>query len=97
MVDAKGRSMKCFTFFLMLPEAVKKSKKVSKESRLPICYDILTLNQRMPGDTYSRNSNSSNKRSAGTSCTSSNYQQNLNNNNTVETANWQGLYPTIRE
>ncbi|KAM6917711.1 BTB/POZ domain-containing protein 6-B-like [Lycodopsis pacificus] len=35
-----GRIMRCLTYLLLLPETLKKSKKVAK---LPVCYEILTL------------------------------------------------------
>ncbi|XP_076002788.1 BTB/POZ domain-containing protein 6-B [Genypterus blacodes] len=39
-----GRIMRCLTCLLLLPETLKKSKKVGKHpSRLPVCYEILTL------------------------------------------------------
>lgn len=37
-----GRIMRCLTFLLLLPETLKKSKKLPG-SRLPLCYEILTL------------------------------------------------------
>lgn len=39
-----GRIMRCLTYLLLLPETLKKSKKVGKlPGRLPVCYEILTL------------------------------------------------------
>lgn len=39
-----GRIMRCLTYLLLLPETLKKSKKVTKlPGRLPLCYEILTL------------------------------------------------------
>uniref|UniRef100_UPI003AAD78B6 BTB/POZ domain-containing protein 6-B-like isoform X1 n=1 Tax=Centroberyx gerrardi TaxID=166262 RepID=UPI003AAD78B6 len=39
-----GRIMRCLTYLLLLPETLKKSKKVGKHpGRLPVCYEILTL------------------------------------------------------
>lgn len=39
-----GRIMRCLTYLLLLPETLKKSKKVCKlPGRLPVCYEILTL------------------------------------------------------
>lgn len=40
--------MRCLTYLLLLPETLKKSKKVgqlpgSSSSRLPLCYEVLTL------------------------------------------------------
>ncbi|XP_055494895.1 BTB/POZ domain-containing protein 3 isoform X2 [Leucoraja erinacea] len=73
-------------------EAVKKSKKASKSSRLPVCYEILTLKKRMAAEMYSAKKAPGN---ASASSSAQSHQHNLNNN-TVP-ANWQGLYPTIRE
>ncbi|KAL6466819.1 hypothetical protein MHYP_G00246230 [Metynnis hypsauchen] len=103
MVDAKGRNMKCLTFFLMLPESVKsKSSKGSKKgsssgfSKLPpVCYEIITLKtkkkKKMAGEFFST------KKSSSASTVQRYQQQNLNNNNTIQCCNWQGLYSTIRE
>lgn len=102
MVDAKGRNMKCLTFFLMLPESVKsKSSKGSKKgpssssSKLPpVCYEIITLKtkkkKKMAGDIFSTKKTSS-------ASTVQRYQQQNLNNNTIQCCNWQGLYSTIRE
>lgn len=39
-----GRIMRCLTYLLLLPETLKKSKKVGKlPGRLPVCYEILSL------------------------------------------------------
>nr|XP_040056311.1 BTB/POZ domain-containing protein 6-B-like [Gasterosteus aculeatus aculeatus] len=39
-----GRIMRCLTYLLLLPETLKKSKKVGKlPGKLPVCYEILTL------------------------------------------------------
>ncbi|KAF7646860.1 hypothetical protein LDENG_00181360 [Lucifuga dentata] len=39
-----GRIMRCLTYLLLLPETLKKSKKVGKHPvRLPVCYEILSL------------------------------------------------------
>lgn len=39
-----GRIMRCLTYLLLLPETLKKSKKVGKHpGRLPVCYEILSL------------------------------------------------------
>ncbi|KAM7385808.1 hypothetical protein PAMP_001864 [Pampus punctatissimus] len=103
MVDAKGRNMKCLTFFLMLPESVKsKSSKSSKKgnasgsSKLPpVCYEIITLRskkkKKMAADIFPT------KKPASTTTVQQYQQQNLNNNNTIQNCNWQGLYSTIRE
>lgn len=103
MVDAKGRNMKCLTFFLMLPESVKsKSSKSSKKANAsgssklpPVCYEIITLRskkkKKMAADIFPT-------KKPVTSATVQHYQQqNLNNNNTIQNCNWQGLYSTIRE
>lgn len=103
MVDAKGRNMKCLTFFLMLPESVKsKSSKSSKKgnasgsSKLPpVCYEIITLRskkkKKMAADIFPT------KKPASSATVQQYQQQNLNNNNTIQNCNWQGLYSTIRE
>lgn len=103
MVDAKGRNMKCLTFFLMLPESVKsKSSKSTKKgnasgsSKLPpVCYEIITLRskkkKKMAADIFPT------KKTASTTTVQQYQQQNLNNNNTIQNCNWQGLYSTIRE
>ncbi|KAG7999994.1 BTB/POZ domain-containing protein 3 [Nibea albiflora] len=103
MVDAKGRNMKCLTFFLMLPESVKsKSSKSTKKgnasgsSKLPpVCYEIITLRskkkKKMAADIFPT------KKPASTTTVQQYQQQNLNNNNTIQNCNWQGLYSTIRE
>ncbi|KAM8852612.1 BTB/POZ domain-containing protein 3 [Synchiropus picturatus] len=104
MVDAKGRNMKCLTFFLMLPESVKgKSSKSSKKgnasasgSKLPpVCYEIITLRskkkKKMAADIFPT------KKPASGTTVQQYQQQNLNNNNTIHNCNWQGLYSTIRE
>ncbi|XP_037551027.1 BTB/POZ domain-containing protein 6-B [Nematolebias whitei] len=39
-----GRIMRCLTYLFLLPESLKKSKKVGGlPGRLPVCYEILTL------------------------------------------------------
>ncbi|XP_035277692.1 BTB/POZ domain-containing protein 6-B-like isoform X1 [Anguilla anguilla] len=39
-----GRIMRCLTFFLLLPENLKKAKKSGRHSgKLPVCYEIVTL------------------------------------------------------
>ena len=102
MVDAKGRNMKCLTFFLMLPESVKsRSNKGAKKgspatSKLPpVCYEIITLKtkkkKKMAAEIFPA------KKSTATATVQQYQQQNLNNNNTIQSSNWQGLYPTIRE
>uniref|UniRef100_A0A1A8RGL2 BTB (POZ) domain containing 3b n=1 Tax=Nothobranchius rachovii TaxID=451742 RepID=A0A1A8RGL2_9TELE len=107
MVDAKGRNMKCLTFFLMLPESVKsKSSKSAKKgntsgsSKLPpVCYEIIALRskkkKKMSAEIFPTKKPAS---STTTTTTVQQYQQqNLNNNNTIQNCNWQGLYSTIRE
>ncbi|XP_064173754.1 BTB/POZ domain-containing protein 3 isoform X1 [Anguilla rostrata] len=102
MVDAKGRNMKCLTFFLMLPESVKsRSSKGAKKgsptsSKLPpVCYEIITLKtkkkKKMAAEVFPA------KKPSATTTVQQYQQQNLNNNNTIQSSNWQGLYPTIRE
>lgn len=103
MVDAKGRNMKCLTFFLMLPESVKsKSSKSSKKANAsgssklpPVCYEIITLRskkkKKMAADIFPT------KKPVASTTVQHYQQQNLNNNNTIQNCNWQGLYSTIRE
>lgn len=62
--------MRCLTYLLLLPETLKKSKKVAKlPARLPVCYEILALSltskkkqkQKMAAELYpAANSNNSN-------------------------------------
>lgn len=54
-----GRIMRCLTYLLLLPETLKKSKKVGKlPARLPVCYDLLALSltskkkQKMAAELY---------------------------------------------
>lgn len=103
MVDAKGRNMKCLTFLLMLPESVKsKTSKGSKKgspsssSKLPpVCYEIITLKtkkkKKMAAEIFPT------KKPVSVATVQQYQQQNLNNNNTIQCCNWQGLYSTIRE
>ncbi|XP_041106802.1 BTB/POZ domain-containing protein 3-like isoform X1 [Polyodon spathula] len=102
MVDAKGRNMKCLTFFLMLPESVKiRSKKRSNKKGSPtnsnvppVCYEIITLKtkkKKMAAEIFPT------KKPTSTTTVQNYHQQNLNNNNAIPATNWQGLYPTIRE
>ncbi|MGH0139116.1 UNVERIFIED_CONTAM: hypothetical protein FKN15_030459, partial [Acipenser sinensis] len=101
MVDAKGRNMKCLTFFLMLPESVKiRSKKSNKKgsptiSKVPpVCYEIITLKtkkKKMAAEIFPT------RKPTSTTTVQNYHQQNLNNNNAIPAPNWQGLYPTIRE
>uniref|UniRef100_A0A8C9G1B4 BTB domain-containing protein n=1 Tax=Pavo cristatus TaxID=9049 RepID=A0A8C9G1B4_PAVCR len=79
-----GRIMKCLTFFLLLPETLKKSKKsVRSNGKAPGCSEAvpLALKKKMAAELYPANTN---------------ILQNLNNNN-LESASWQSCHPTLRE
>ncbi|XP_051953907.1 BTB/POZ domain-containing protein 6-B-like isoform X4 [Xyrauchen texanus] len=42
-----GRIMKFLTFFLLLPETIKRTRKTGKQlGKLPVCYEIVTLSLR---------------------------------------------------
>lgn len=61
--------MKCLTFFLLLPETLKKSKKsVRSNGKVPGCYEIvpLSLKKKMAAELYpaSTNTNIANSNSA---------------------------------
>ncbi|XP_046877808.1 BTB/POZ domain-containing protein 6-B isoform X1 [Hypomesus transpacificus] len=50
-----GRIMKFLTFFLLLPETLKRTKKGGKQSgKLPVCYEIVTLSlkKKMAAELY---------------------------------------------
>ncbi|KAG9336603.1 hypothetical protein JZ751_002950 [Albula glossodonta] len=67
-----GRIMKCLTFFLLLPETLKKSKKGGKHpSKLPVCYEIVTLSlkKKMAAELYPASTNT-NLPNNGTTVTS---------------------------
>ncbi|XP_020356856.1 BTB/POZ domain-containing protein 6-B-like isoform X1 [Oncorhynchus nerka] len=105
-----GRIMKCLTFLLLLPETLKKSKTTGKHtSRLPVCYEILTLSlkKKMAAELYPATNNGTtvtgtDKKSnvqvtqSTTTATTPTTQQNINNNN-VEPPSWQSSHPTLRE
>uniref|UniRef100_A0A8C4KN29 BTB domain containing 6 n=2 Tax=Dromaius novaehollandiae TaxID=8790 RepID=A0A8C4KN29_DRONO len=64
-----GRIMKCLTFFLLLPETLKKSKKsVKSNGKVPACYEIvpLSLKKKMAAELYpaSANTNIANSNAA---------------------------------
>ncbi|XP_042654920.1 BTB/POZ domain-containing protein 6 isoform X3 [Tyto alba] len=64
-----GRIMKCLTFFLLLPETLKKSKKsVRSNGKVPGCYEIvpLSLKKKMAAELYpaSTNTNIANSNAA---------------------------------
>lgn len=70
-----GRIMKCLTFFLLLPETLKKSKKsVRSNSKVPGCYEIvpLSLKKKMAAELYpaSTNTNIANSNAAATAANS---------------------------
>ncbi|XP_054826588.1 BTB/POZ domain-containing protein 6 isoform X3 [Eublepharis macularius] len=70
----QGRIMKCLTFFLLLPETFKKSKKSVRASRGPACYEIvpLALQKKMAAELYpaSANTNLANSNAANAAANS---------------------------
>ncbi|MBN3300717.1 BTBD6 protein, partial [Amia calva] len=67
-----GRIMKCLTFFLLLPETLKKSKKsVKHPGKLPVCYEIVTLSlkKKMAAELYPASTNTNLPHSNGTTVT----------------------------
>lgn len=66
--------MRCLTYLLLLPETLKKSKKVGKiPGRLPVCYEILTLSltsktkkQKMAAELYPAASTDNSSLASGT-------------------------------
>lgn len=69
-----GRIMKFLTFFLLLPETLKRTRKSGKQlSKLPVCYEIVTLSLRkkMAAELYpaSINTNLPNSNSNSTAVT----------------------------
>lgn len=105
-----GRIMKFFTFLLLLPETLKRTKKSGKQSgKLPVCYEIVTLSvkKKMAAELYPATNNGTtvtgtDKKSnvqvtqSTTTATTPTTQQNINNNN-VEPPSWQSSHPTLRE
>jgi len=106
-----GRIMKCLTFFLLLPETLKKSKKsVRSNGKAPGCSEAVPLAlKKMAAELYPANTNiaNSNAAAAGSKKPALQLQQsaqpppppqlqNLNNNN-LESASWQSCHPTLRE
>uniref|UniRef100_H3D4B5 BTB domain containing 6 n=1 Tax=Tetraodon nigroviridis TaxID=99883 RepID=H3D4B5_TETNG len=91
-----GRIMRCLACLLLLPETLKRSRKVG---RLPLCYELLALSltsrkkQKMAAELYPAANNSN--LSGGTTVAATS-QQNINNNN-VEPPSWQCSHPTLRE
>lgn len=66
-----GRIMKFFTFLLLLPETLKRTKKSGKQSgKLPVCYEIVTLSvkKKMAAELYPATTNLTNN---GTTVTAS--------------------------
>lgn len=75
-----GRIMKCLTFFLLLPETLKKSKKsVRANSKGAPCYEILPLGlkKKMAAELYpaSANTNLANSNNAAAANTKKNALQ----------------------
>lgn len=76
-----GRIMKCLTFFLLLPETLKKSKKsVRSNGKVPGCYEIvpLSLKKKMAAELYpaSTNTNIANSNAAAAAATAANSKKN---------------------
>uniref|UniRef100_A0AAY4B842 BTB domain-containing protein n=1 Tax=Denticeps clupeoides TaxID=299321 RepID=A0AAY4B842_9TELE len=79
-----GRVMRCLTFILLLPETLKRSKK----TRLPVCYELLSLSLK--------------RKMAAEICTATNPAATtpgarhnlLDNNHNVEPSGW---HPNLRE
>ncbi|KAM4014262.1 BTB/POZ domain-containing protein 6 isoform 1-T1 [Anomaloglossus baeobatrachus] len=108
-----GRIMKCLTFFLLLPETLKKSKKSARANgKVQACYEIvpLALKRKMAAELYPASANTnianSNNAAAVTAKKSTlHIQQNAPpppqlqnlNNNNIESTNWQSVHPTLRE
>ncbi|XP_073494771.1 BTB/POZ domain-containing protein 6 isoform X3 [Phyllobates terribilis] len=108
-----GRIMKCLTFFLLLPETLKKSKKSARANgKVQACYEIvpLALKRKMAAELYpaSANTNIANSNNAAAVTAKKNalqIQQNAPpppqlqnlNNNNIESTNWQSFHPTLRE
>uniref|UniRef100_UPI00358FA7C0 BTB/POZ domain-containing protein 3-like isoform X2 n=1 Tax=Myxine glutinosa TaxID=7769 RepID=UPI00358FA7C0 len=93
-----GVSMKCLSFFLLLPEALKKKSwgsGLTKRSP-PACYELVSLSlRRKKTMMMTADSNFESKESvAHGPCPAE--SGNINNNH-FTTTNWQGLYATIRE
>lgn len=108
-----GRIMKCLTFFLLLPETLKKSKKSARANgKVQACYEIvpLALKRKMAAELYpaSANTNIGNSNNAAAVTAKKNalqIQQSAPpppqlqnlNNNNIESTNWQSFHPTLRE
>lgn len=80
------RIMKCLTFFLLLPETLKKSKKgVKHNSTLPVCYEIVTLSlkKKMAAELYPVSTNTNLPNSNGTTVTTNTKKSIVPVNHTV--------------
>lgn len=67
-----GRIMKFLTFFLLLPETLKRTRKSGKQSgKLPVCYEIVTLSlkKKMAAELYPASINTNLPNSNGTAVT----------------------------
>ncbi|XP_060117978.1 BTB/POZ domain-containing protein 6 isoform X3 [Heteronotia binoei] len=59
----RGKIMKCLTFFLLLPETLKKSKKSVRAGKGPACYEVgapLALQKKMAAELYPASANNTN-------------------------------------
>ncbi|XP_073466191.1 BTB/POZ domain-containing protein 6 isoform X3 [Aquarana catesbeiana] len=104
-----GRIMKCLTFFLLLPETFKKSKKSGGRAggKVQACYEIvpLALKRKMAAELYPAQhtdipDNATAKKNAlhipPHSSPPPPPLHNLNNNH-IDTDHWQSSHPTLRE
>lgn len=67
-----GRIMKFLTFFLLLPETLKRTRKSGKQTgKLPVCYEIVTLSlkKKMAAELYPASINTNIPNSNGTAVT----------------------------
>lgn len=74
-----GRIMKCLTFFLLLPETLKKSKKsVRSNGKVPGCYEIvpLSLKKKMAAELYPASTNTNIANSNAAAATAANSKKN---------------------
>lgn len=71
--------MKCLTFFLLLPETLKKSKKsVRSNGKVPGCYEIvpLSLKKKMAAELYPASTNTNIANSNAAAATAANSKKN---------------------
>lgn len=71
--------MKCLTFFLLLPETLKKSKKSVKAGKGPACYEIgapLALQKKMAAELYPASANNTNLANSNAAAAAANSKKN---------------------